>query len=503
MLLAIDQGTTSTRVIIFNMNGTIKYQCSEELSISHPQHGYASVNPNKLYKSVEQCLKQAFQTHPTIKGIGLTNQRETTIFWTSSGHVFEDGIVWYDSRTDGLCNEFTTKYGSEYLLNSTGLCFSTYFSALKIKWMIMNNPEVLEAYLNKTLRVGTVDVFLLYKLTGEYKTDITNASRTMLMNIHTGKWDLEVLKVFGLEKLQLPTIHACDHAFGLINIPYYKNCLICGVLGDQQAAIVGQKCIEAGDCKCTYGTGCFLLMTTDKPIFSKSGLITTVGYELNGVRKYALEGAVSNVGSVITWMTDLGLVKSGKELSARAEEAGSSEGVIFLPFLSGAFAPYWKPSAKGCLLNISNATNTSHIAYAFYESIAIQINTVLNLMAKEAKLRLSQIKVDGGVCNSNILMQLQSNMSQLPVLRPNMRETTALGCAVAAGISLKLYKLEDEIINHCEHFLPSKYDKKVADAWHSAVNISIPSKTYERKLLKFGLAAAILGVLAIKWVKSK
>ena len=503
MILAIDQGTTSTRVIVFNLNGTIKYQHSEPITVSHPLHGYASINPNDLYNSVELCLKHAYEHHPDIQAVGLTNQRETTIFWTNDGHIFDDGIVWYDARTSDLVDKYTLKYGSSHLQSTTGLSFSTYFSALKIVWMIQNNSEIAEAYADKTLRLGTVDTFLLWKLTGEYKTDITNASRTMLMNLHSGEWDKSVLSLFGLENLVLPAIHASDAKFGTINIPYFKNALICGILGDQQAALVGQNCLQPGDCKCTYGTGCFLLMTTDKPIFSSKGLITTVAFELGGVRRYALEGAVNNVGSVISWFEKLDMFKNGVELDLLAQEVDSSDGVIFVPALAGLFAPYWQPNAKGVLINLTQATTKSHIGYALFESIAIQIKQVIEIMAKDAKLEIAQVKVDGGVCNSNLLMQIQSNMVQSPVLRPHMRETTALGCAIAAGISVGIYKLNGTLPVHYEYFLPGKYRKEIVEEWKESVALAIPTKKSRKwSLLEIGIVLSMIniaGIGAAKW----
>ena len=472
-ILSIDQGTTSTRAILFNLNGTIKYQYSEPLKVYHLNSGFASIKPMELYKSVENCLKDVHSKYPTIKGIGLTNQRETTLFWTTTGDVIDDGILWYDSRTNALVEKYIKKYKKTFLQHKTGLSFSTYFSALKIVWMIENNDLVRTSYHNKTLRVGTVDTFLLFKLTGEYKTDITNASRTMLMNLKTGQWDKDILELFNLSELVLPTIHASDHSFGKLKISIYKDIPICGVLGDQQAALIGHNCLPKGSCKATYGTGAFILMVTDLPIISKHGLITTVAYELNGIRRYALEGAVSNVGSVITWMEQLGLFKNGQDLNDQAQTSASSNGLVFIPALSGFFAPYWKPLATGSLLNLQYAHTKGNIAFAFLESISIQIKSVLQDMEKDANTVISELKVDGGVCNSNVLMQLQSDMTQLPVMRPLMREASALGCFIAAGLSLKLITLDDDMQRNYEHYLPKQLDQQVVEQWESKVNDSL------------------------------
>ncbi|KAF9435731.1 Glycerol kinase [Entomortierella beljakovae] len=453
---AIDNGTTSSRFLIFDEQGQLVIGHQLEYRQIYPHPGWVEQDPSDILASVISCIdgalrKLELQGHSAknIKGIGMTNQRETVVVWDrNTGVPLHNAIVWSDTRTESVVQKLCkTEKGADAIKDICGLPITTYFSAVKLRWLLENAPEVKEAHDNGTLMFGTVDSWLIYNLTGGvdggiHATDVTNASRTMLMDIKTLKWSEESLKFFGVDAKILPEIRASSSLFGHVKhngIPSLKGLPIAGCLGDQHAALVGQHCFHVGEAKNTYGTGCFMVFNTgDDIIPSNNGLLTTVGYQFEGEpAAYALEGSIATAGSAIKWLRDnIGIIDSAEEINELASAVKDTGGVTFVTALSGLFAPYWRPDVRGAILGLSYHTTKHHLARATLEATCFQTRAILDAMNADSGKPLKTLHVDGGLSNSDICMQLQADILGINVLRPEMRESTALGAATAAGVHL-------------------------------------------------------------------
>ncbi|KAJ2492498.1 Glycerol kinase [Coemansia sp. RSA 2050] len=455
---AIDQGTSSSRFLIFDVKGQIVASHQVEYQNFYAKAGWVEKDPNEILESVETAVVGACRRFNSlgfdasqIKAVGITNQRETTVaFDIETGEPLTNAIIWNDVRTKELVRKLIDEAGSASRFASiNGLPITTYFSAVKMRWMLENVPAVKAARERGTLRFGTIDTWLIYKLTGTYVTDVTNASRTMLMDIKTFKWSQECLDFFGVRESELPEVRSSAEVYGTIREGRLQGVSISGCLGDQQAAMVGQSCFEAGEAKNTYGTGCFMLFNTgDQPIFSKNGLLTTVGYQLgpNAVPKYALEGSIAVAGSAIQWLRDMvGLVSTANEMGSLSDSVEDNGGVYFVTAFSGLFAPYWRDDARGCIVGLTQYATRGHIARATLESVCYQTRAILDAMRKDSGTDLRRLRVDGGMTNSDQAMQIQADILDIEVVRPEMRETTALGAALAAGLGAGIWESEDEL----------------------------------------------------------
>ncbi|KAI8148952.1 putative glycerol kinase [Fennellomyces sp. T-0311] len=456
---AIDQGTTSTRFVIFDDLGSIVTYHQMEFEQHYPQPGWVEHDPHDLLATVQSCVEQAVRklekggkyTAADIACVGITNQRETTIAWDAeTGEPLYPAIVWSDGRTGHTVKHLAEKSpkGVNALQEICGLPLTTYFSAVKLRWMLDHVPAVKQALDQKRLNFSTVDSWLIYHLTGGTKggilvTDVTNASRTMLMDIHTRQWSQEAINFFGFQGVQLAKIVSSSTVYGKIANGALKGVRIAGCLGDQQAALVGQKCFSVGEAKNTYGTGCFMLFNTGtKPVISKNGLLTTIAYQLGDEPPvYALEGSVAVAGSSIQWLRDnMQLIKEAKEINDLAAQVPDTSGVYFVTAFTGLFAPYWRDDARGTICGITQYTNRYHIARATLEAACYQSKAILDAMNQDSGAPLKSLKVDGGMSNSDLAMQIQSDILGIEVDRPAMRETTALGSAIAAGLAVGLWK---------------------------------------------------------------
>ncbi|PGH28065.1 glycerol kinase [Polytolypa hystricis UAMH7299] len=467
---SIDQGTTSSRFLIFNRAGEVIASHQREFTQIYPQPGWHEHDPLEIIRSVEQCIDGAVVSFENqgysiraIKAIGITNQRETTVVWNKeTGEPLYNAIVWTDTRTQTLVRKLKTTRESECegLQEKCGLPLSTYPSAGKLVWMLENVPRVKEAYDQGVLAFGTVDTWLVYNLNGGkarnvFVTDPSNASRTMFMNIHTLQYDPSLIEFFQVEKVHLPTIiHSSDRkGYGSFASTVLKGFPITGCLGDQSAALVGQKGFAPGMAKNTYGTGCFLLYNVgEKPVISKHGLLTTVAYDFGGTAAgapkpvYALEGSIAVGGSSVKFLVNnFGFIDTSSEISALAETVKDNGGCVFVTAFSGLFAPYWMDDARGTIFGITTFTQRGHVARATLEATCFQTKAILDAMEKDSGKALTELAVDGGMCNSELTMQTQADLISIPVNRPGMRETTALGAAIAAGLAIGLWKDLDEL----------------------------------------------------------
>ncbi|KAK7086368.1 hypothetical protein SK128_004638 [Halocaridina rubra] len=451
---AVDQGTSSTRFVVFAANtGEIITYHQEEVPRVYPRSGWVEQDPAVLYQSVIICIEKVvdnlrlLNVDPAdIKALGITNQRETTIVWDkTTGEPITNAIVWLDARTASTVEEIlseTPGQDKEYLKDICGLPISTYFSALKLRWLLDNVKEVQEVAARGDLLFGTVDTWLLWNLTGGvngglHMTDVTNASCTMLMNISTLQWDPYLCKFFGIPMSILPEIRSSSEIYGYIGRGPLAGVPISGVLGDQQAALLGQMCLSPGQAKNTYGTGCFLLYNTGNEIVqSSNGLLTTVGYKLgrNAPAVYALEGSIAIAGAAVRWLRDnLKIIKSSSDMESLVTSVKDSGGVYFVPAFSGLYAPYWRSDARGTICGLTQASTGAHIARAALEAVCFQTREILESMQKDSGIKLNRLQVDGGMARNNTLLQLQADLAGVPVVRPSMTETTALGVAMAAG----------------------------------------------------------------------
>jgi len=486
-ILALDQGTSSSRAILFDREGTPIAVKQKEFTQYFPQPGWVEHDPEEIWTSEYSVMTELVSSCALdgndIAAIGITNQRETTIVWdAATGKPIYNAIVWQDRRTSDYCEELKAKGMVNAVRHKTGLIIDAYFSGTKIRWILENVPGARERAERGELRFGTVDSWLVWNLTGGkvHVTDATNASRTMLFNINTLQWDNELMDLLGIPASMMPSVASCSEVYGETSLlgPAVK---VAGMAGDQQSALFGQMCIEPGSVKNTYGTGCFMLMNTgDKPVLSKNNLLTTIACNINGRTTYALEGSVFVAGSVVQWLRDgLGIIKSSSEIEALAASVEDNGGVYFVPALTGLGAPYWDPYAKGTITGITRGTKAAHIARAAEEGIAFQIMDIVSAMEKDAGVSLSELKVDGGAARDNLLMQFQSDVLGCTVVRPMVTETTALGAAYLAGLAVGFWKDIDEVRKQWKaerSFSPGSSAEKAKKGWEDAVSRTLTTK---------------------------
>ena len=454
---AIDQGTTSTRFIVFDRSGRIVASEQREHQQIYPQPGWVEHDPEEIWRRTQEVIAGALQQRALqpsdLAAIGITNQRETTIVWDRrTGKPFHNAIVWQDMRVAPAVEEFSRQGGQDRFRERTGLPLTTYFSGLKILWLLENIPDLRKKAEAGEVLFGNVDTFLVWHLTGGvsggiHVTDVTNASRTQLMNLQTLDWDADLLATFGIPTAMLPQIRPSSGRFGVAKQTVLQGVAIGGILGDQQAALVGQTCFSPGEAKNTYGTGCFLLMNVgQRPVPSKHGLLTTVAYQIGDQPAvYALEGSIAITGALVQWVRDnLGLIGKSSEIEALAISVTDNGGVYFVPAFSGLYAPYWKDNARGVIAGLTRFANKGHLARAVLEATAFQTREVLEAMEKDSGIALDSLRTDGGMVENNLLMQFQADILNRPVVRPTIKETTALGAAYAAGLAVGFYgNLED------------------------------------------------------------
>lgn len=452
-ILAIDQGTTSSRAIIFDKQGKIQSVSQHEFTQYFPRPGWVEHDAEEIWSSEYSVITDAIAKMgvdaASLSAIGITNQRETTIVWDAvTGKPVSHAIVWQDRRTAEYCDTLKSLGLVDMIRSRTGLIIDAYFSATKVRWILENVPGAKDKALRGELRFGTVDSWLVWNLTGGriHATDVTNASRTMLFNIHTLEWDKDLLDLFGIPESMMPKVLGSSEVYGEANIEGTKV-PIAGIAGDQQSALFGQMCIEPGAVKNTYGTGCFLLMNTgDKPIMSSNNLLTTIAWKVGGKVSYALEGSIFVAGSVIQWLRDgLGLIKTSPESEALAASVPDNGGVYFVPALTGLGAPHWDAYATGSIYGITRGTTAAHIARAALEGIAFQTMDIVEAMGRDAGVPIRELKVDGGASRNNLLMQFQSDILGTSVVRPEVTETTALGAAYLAGLAVGYWSGIDEV----------------------------------------------------------
>lgn len=444
-ILALDQGTTSSRAIVFDHEGNAVATCQKEFPQYFPHPGWVEHNPVEIWASQSAVMAEAVASLGSagngICGIGITNQRETTIVWDAAdGRPVYNAIVWQDRRTAAYCDELKAQGLAEWIRSKTGLLIDAYFSATKVKWILDHVPGARARAKKGELRFGTVDSWLVWNLTrGQvHVTDVTNASRTLLFNVHTLAWDEELLKLFDIPISMLPRVASSSEMYGCTHASILGDCVpIAGMAGDQQAALFGQMCVEPGSVKSTYGTGSFLLMNSgSKPMDSRNNLLTTVAWKIGDRVDYALEGSIFVAGSVVQWLRDgLGIIRSSDEVEALAASVPDTDGVVFVPALTGLGAPWWNAQAKGSLYGITRGTTAAHIARAALEGIAFQTMDIVAAMEKDAGVPLQSLKVDGGAARNNLLMQFQADLLGVDVVRPKTTETTALGAAFLAGLA--------------------------------------------------------------------
>ena len=453
-ILALDQGTSSSRAIVFDHEGRIRSVAQKEFTQHFPKPGWVEHDPREIWSSEASVIAQAI-TELGINGldiaaIGITNQRETTMVWdAATGEPVYNAIVWQDRRTSEYCDSLKSLGLTDKIRQKTGLIIDAYFSATKIRWILENVPGARSRAERGELRFGTVDTWLIWNLPrGEvHVTDVSNASRTMLFNINDLTWDKELLELFGIPASMMPQVKSSSEVYGYTKTTIFAHEVpIAGIAGDQQAALFGQMCTDPGSVKNTYGTGCFLLMNTGtKPIMSKNNLLTTIAWKIGDTVNYALEGSIFVGGSVVQWLRDgLGLIRSSAEIEALAMQVPDNGGVYFVPALTGMGAPYWDQYAKGCIHGITRGTTAAHIARATLEGIAFQTMDIVGAMEKDASMKLSELKVDGGASRNNLLMQFQADVLGTKVIRPEVTETTAMGACYLAGLAVGYWdSLED------------------------------------------------------------
>ena len=486
-LLALDQGTTGSRAILFDDQQNIVGISQKEFTQHYPRQGWVEQDPMEIYSSqygvmMEVIAKSGVEVRD-IRGIGITNQRETTIIWDAkTGRPVYPAIVWQCRRTADMVDRLKEQDLGDYIRETTGLVPDAYFSATKIAWILDRVPDGRQRAKAGELLFGTVDSWLIWKLTGGavHVTDYTNASRTMLFDIHTLDWDERLLEIFDVPREMLPQVHNSSEIYGYTTIQG-ESIPIAGIAGDQQAALFGQCCFEAGQAKNTYGTGCFLLMNTgDKPCMSQNGLITTIAIGLNGQVQYALEGSVFVGGAVIQWLRDeMRFITESKDAEYYAQKVENTGGVYLVPAFTGLGAPHWDMYARGCLIGLTRGTRREHIIRAAQESIAYQSYDLVKAMEKDTGSELSELKVDGGASRDAFLMQFQADILGCEVHRPMIRETTALGAAYLAGLAVGVWKDQEEIrrLWNCDVTFRSKMEEeereKLLRGWHKAVGRSL------------------------------
>ncbi len=454
-IISLDQGTTSSRALLINKNGDAIYSNQMEFGQIYPKNSWVEQDPLEIFETQLNTLKNCIDTNSLIKGqvvsVGITNQRETTILWNRiTGEPVCNALVWQCKRSQNITTELKKQGYQDLIHKKTGLILDPYFSGTKIKWVFDNVKGVKEMALRGELLFGTVDTWLLWKFTKgkKHATDVSNASRTMLFNIIEKKWDDEILELLEIPKSILPEVLPTSSSFGLIDSSYFGyeipiNCLI----GDQQSALFGQLCTNVGDIKNTYGTGCFTLMNIgDRPIFSKNGLLTTIAWEIGNICCYAVEGSVFIAGAIIQWLRDeLGLLKTAEESEDLALSVPDTNGVTFISTFQGIGTPYWNSETRGEITGLTRSSKKAHIVRAALESIAFRSMEVINTMKNDSGISINSIKVDGGACKNNFLMQFQSDISNVDIIRPSNVESTALGAAYIAGLFSGFWKDLDEI----------------------------------------------------------
>jgi glycerol kinase len=446
---AIDQGTTSTRFIVFDGAGRVVCVAQKEHRQIFPKPGWVEHDPAEIWNRTEEVIREAMEKRrlkpADLAAIGITNQRETTVVWDrKSGKPVANAIVWQDTRVGEDVAEFAKHGGPDRFRGKTGLPLSTYFSGLKLRWILRNVKGVKERAADGELLFGNIDTFLVWHLTGGTKggvhvTDVTNASRTQLMDLKTLDWDDELLEAFEIPRAMLPAIQSSSKIYGEATSRAIAGALVAGILGDQQAALVGQTCFRPGEVKNTYGTGCFLLMNTgEKMVASNFGLLTTVAYKFGGEAAcYALEGSIAITGALVQWLRDnLGIIKKSADVETLAKSVEDNGGVYFVPAFSGLYAPYWKANARGVIAGLTRYANKGHLARAVLEATAFQSREVVEAMEKDSQISLESLRVDGGMVANDLLMQFQSDILNRDVVRPVIQETTALGAAYAAGLAV-------------------------------------------------------------------
>ncbi len=489
-IASIDQGTTSTRCMIFNHRGEPVGVHQLEHKQYFPQPGWVEHDPVEIWEKtqlvIREALRKAGANADNIAAIGITNQRETSVVWDRfTGRLYHHAIVWQDTRTDGICAELGKEGGQDRFRGKVGLPLATYFSGPKITWILKNIDGVRKAAEEGRAIFGNIDTWLIWNLTGgvnggKHVTDVTNASRTMLMNLETLAWDPQMCEIMGIPQRMLPKICSSAEVYGHTetNGPFGGTIRVAGDLGDQHAATVGQACFEAGEAKNTYGTGCFMLLNTgEKVIQSKNGLLSTVCYQFGNEKPvYALEGSIAITGALVQWLRDnLKLIDSAPEIEILANTVEDNGGIYFVPAFSGLFAPYWRPDARGAIVGMTRFINRGHIARAVLEATAFQTREVLDAMNADSGVALKSLKVDGGMVQNDMLMQFQSDVLGVPVIRPKVPETTALGAAYAAGYAVGFWNDKSEMKRNWKEdktWYPDKMSKAGTDSfaqWKKAV----------------------------------
>ncbi len=484
-ILALDQGTTSSRAIVFDHKGQIRSVAQKEFTQIFPQPGWVEHDPNEIWSTqagvaAEATVKMGINGK-NIRAIGITNQRETTIVWNrQTGLPVYNAIVWQDRRTAEYCDHLKKEGLTDLIRSKTGLIIDAYFSASKINWILNHVEGAKELAAAGKLAFGTVDSWLVWKFTRgkAHVTDVTNASRTMLYNIRTQQWDEDLLKIFDVPKSMLPEVKQSSEVYGETETTIFASKIpIAGIAGDQQAALFGQMCIDKAMVKNTYGTGCFMLMNIgDQFIESKNNLLTTIAWKINGQIQYAFEGSIFIGGAVVQWLRDgLGIIKTSAEVEQLALSVADTGGVYFVPAFAGLGAPYWDPNARGTIVGITRGTTSGHIARAAIEAIAYQTVDVLKAMEADAGLKIKELRVDGGATANNLLMQFQADLLSCKVIRPHVVETTALGAAYLAGLAVGYWKNVEEIQQQWQSerdFIPALDPKEIQKAmaeWKRAV----------------------------------
>lgn len=489
-LLSIDQGTTSSRAIVFDQRGTIVTSAQREFTQFFPDDGWVEHDVEEIWETTlavcREALKNAQLSATEIAGIGITNQRETTIVWErDTGRPIHKAIVWQDRRTSALCMELKKQGHEQRVQAATGLLIDPYFSATKVAWILDHVEGARQRAEQGELAFGTVDSFLLWRLTkgASHKTDATNASRTMLYNIHSQQWDDEMLALFRVPRAMMPEVEDCAADFGDADPDWLGASIpVAGIAGDQQAALIGQACFKPGMIKSTYGTGCFMILNTgDEPVESRNRLLTTVGYRLNGKVTYALEGSIFIAGAAIQWLRDgIALISHARETEAMAQEVGVEHGVYMVPAFTGLGAPYWDPEARGALFGLTRDTGIKDIVTAGLQSVAYQTKDLIHAMEADGAGKPTALRVDGGMVANNWVVQFLSDILNVNVDRPAVIETTALGAAYLAGLQVGVYPSLEEIASlwHCErHFTPEMKDDLRDDLYQGWVKAVVRVRT--------------------------
>ncbi len=485
-ILALDQGTTSSRAIVFDNKGKIISSSQREFKQIFPNPGWVEHDPIEIWSSQLQVAQQATSEidQKVVDAIGITNQRETTVVWDRiTGVPVYNAIVWQDRRTSSITDQLKKEGKENIFQKKTGLVLDPYFSGTKIKWILENVKGLREKARKGTLAFGTIDSWLVWNLTGgkHHITDVTNASRTLLYNIHDMDWDNELLSILDIPIEMLPEVRASSEVYGKTSKDLFgTEIVISGIAGDQQAALFGQNCIETGMIKNTYGTGCFMLMNTGQnPVKSNQKLLTTVAWKIGNKVEYALEGSVFIGGAIVQWLRDgLGIINSSGEIEKLASKVNNTGGVYFVPAFSGLGAPHWDPSARGIIVGLTRGTTSGHIARAALEAIAYQSFDLVKAMETDSNIKLKQLRVDGGASVNNLLMQFQAELLRVPIIRPEITETTALGAAYLAGLATGFWESQSDISFHWKaekefvHQLPENKMKNLHQGWQRAIEKS-------------------------------